>query len=710
MLKAVLLQCIDRHFMSTAASATASAPPDIQRKEIRVPKSGQFHLLDKALTNKEIDAVLDSIAKDLGDLPSVPARYRDIRNASSSTKLHGYQVTTREAVLIQPFFRTPLLFPNTAHDEGRYAYLLLLQIEVHDGDPATTERYLFSQREYAADPLEHGLEKRCSEIAPPAFLEQFIAPQNPGTNEQTRIERLSMRMMASSKGEIRRKILEAHDVASATSSLGLHRAIAGSMTLAVPTPTKNRLVAVSPHRQRIRAGSTRVPLDSVVEWACECVIGFYKARKTSKVSSTFIAQMAQPLDQMANKVPSSLLIEKHALLKELERHKYETGQVWLAGSSTPKGWTVEDVLDAFSEPLELNDSPLDKKGNPQPLSPAPTEVYYQSIRKSFGFSTKDRAVQLRVTSRTCSVILPAGAGWIGASATAANKISLADFITRKKTFRAVFDHGRALYCSEGAYRSSDLQLATSQLLKIFQVVPDLAKVHTEKGVFSSKPSSFDPTSSFHFIESDPLITSTTSMLICDDATAEWCDFIEIDANKNRIRWLHAKVQQIELKSDREQRQAAQKAGTTLPKKTQAVGTSPSISASDLEEVVGQAIKNLSRLRMLSSDPEFKKRKTDWETKDCALVTTGPVARMRRLGKLAVADIGARFDAAAAHPYTEYEVGIVVPNYSLKRLQDEFAKIEKRKASQPVVQAFWLLSGFMHACLEVGARPMVFVHQ
>lgn len=666
--------------------------------------------MNKPLKKKEIAAVLDSIVNDLGILPPASVQYRDISDSSSPTNHNGYHVITREAVLIQPFLRAPLILPNTAHREERYAYLFLLQIEVHDGDPNTTERYLFSQREHASDPLDHGLNKRCSEIAPPAFLEQFITQRGSSATEQTRIERLSMRMMASSRGEVRRKTIEAHDVASATSSLGLHRAIAGSMTLAVPVATKNRLVAVSPHRQRIRTGSTRVPLDSVVEWACECVVGFYKARKTSTVSSAFIAQMAQPLDQMTDKVPSSILIERHALLKELERHKHETGQIWLANSSTPSGWTVDDVLDTFSEPLVLANSPLDKNGNKQPLSPVPKEVYYQGNKKSFGFPKNDRAVRLRITSRTCSVILPTGAGWIGKHATDRNKISLDDFISRKKTFRAVFDHGRALYCSEGAYRSSNLQLATSQLLKIFQAVPDLAKVHTEKGVKSSDPISFDQQSCFHYIEHDELITCKMSTLICDDATSEWCDFIEIAADGLRFRWLHAKVQQVELQSDRSTRKAAKKKGATLPKVTQEVGSSPSISASDLEEVVGQAIKNLARLRILSSDLEFAKRKAIWEKEDCTLIATGPVARLRRLGKHTVPDIGTLFDTAAAHPHTEHEVGIVVPNYSLQLLTDEFAKIEKGTAAQHVVQAFWLLSGFMHACLEVGARPMVFVHK
>jgi hypothetical protein len=695
--------------MNTAPTANTLSLPRTLMDQIRVPKSGQFLVLKAALKKSDIERVFDSIVSDLGSTPLNPPGYRHFGNASSAKNLHGMVVRDTVSLLIQPYQRAPLILPNSGLVEGRYAYLLLLQIQVNDVSRGTSERYLFIQREHASDPLEHGLAAHCTEIDPPAFLEQFVSSRNIAHNVvEPRIERLSMRMMASSRGEIRRKIIEAYDVASATSSLGLHRVIAGSMTLAIPTRTRNQTVAVSPHRQRVRAGSTRASLESVCEWARQCAVGFYKTRLTATVSSPFIAQMAQPLDELANKQPSSILIERHALLEDLSVHAAETGQTWHPSRSTPQGWSIDEVLETFSQPIELDVAPVDKNGNAVPLTPTPKEVFYDSCRKSFGFPKQDRAIKLRVTSRTCKIDLPPGAGSIGTSPTDKNRIGLAEFINRRKAFRVVFDNGRALYCSEGAYRTSNMSLATRQLTGIFEAVPDLAKVHTEKGVVNRTDSAFQPTSSFHFIENDSNITNPKSMLICDDSSVEWCDYIELDASAPRIRWLHAKVQQIELEADKIVRNAAKAAGTQMAKKTQPVGTNPSLSASDLEEVIGQAIKNLSRLRISTLDPAFTSRRQKWETEKCSLPSPGDITRLRRQGQPPITDIGKRFDEAASHPLAVYEVGIVVPNYSRSTLEQEFENIGKKKVDQSVLQAFWLLSSFMHACLEVGARPIVFL--
>ncbi|MCF5325076.1 hypothetical protein GIW15_14000 [Pseudomonas lurida] len=132
------------------------------------------------------------------------------------------------------------------------------------------------------------------------------------------------------------------------------------------------------------------------------------------------------------------------------------------------------------------------------------------------------------------------------------------------------------------------------------------------------------------------------------------------------------------------------------------------SASNLQEVVGQALKNLSRLRITQQDHEFAPRRDKWLTQYCVLPTKGQISRLRRPLNLNADKLDNIFDDAASNPTALYEVGIVIPNYSLSYLEGEMKKISKGKASQTVLQAFWLLSGYMHACLEVGAKPIIFV--
>ncbi|MET5013442.1 hypothetical protein AAHH80_41415, partial [Burkholderia pseudomallei] len=74
-----------------------------------------------------------------------------------------------------------------------------------------------------------------------------------------------------------------------------------------------------------------------------------------------------------------------------------------------------------------------------------------------------------------------------------------------------------------------------------------------------------------------------------------------------------------------------------------------------------------------------------------------------------AAIEARCDAAAIAPHAVDAGPIVVPNYSKTHVESELAKSATGDAQPSVLPMFGLLSGFMHGCLEVGAKPLVFIH-
>jgi hypothetical protein len=178
-----------------------------------------------------------------------------------------------------------------------------------------------------------------------------------------------------------------------------------------------------------------------------------------------------------------------------------------------------------------------------------------------------------------------------------------------------------------------------------------------------------------------------------------------------MRWLHAKVQPLLTPACAAARHTAKATGAKAPVAVYGpVSQGASLSASDLQEVIGQAMKNLAFLRIPSSDNSFQKRCASWIADFCTLPSKANIRRNRRaaFASLKVADISSRFDSLSSDPLAEFEVGLVVPNYSYNVLCTELAKIPVGTASQPIVQAFWLLSGFMHACLEVGAKPLVFM--
>ncbi|AJY40455.1 hypothetical protein BW21_4409 [Burkholderia humptydooensis] len=148
-------------------------------------------------------------------------------------------------------------------------------------------------------------------------------------------------------------------------------------------------------------------------------------------------------------------------------------------------------------------------------------------------------------------------------------------------------------CSEGAYGSDNLTLATRQLAGIFRGISALGDVHSEKGETQRLSTSFQAQSCFHVIETEDDLAHPDSALICGDSTVEWVDCIELDSAAPRIRWMHAKVQKIESEEANE----AKKKKTALPpdvSPTVEVRKSPLLSASDLDDAARRRADEVAR--------------------------------------------------------------------------------------------------------------------
>lgn len=698
------------------------------RPFLRFGKSGNFHLLKKSLSKSVVQKIFDHARVEQDKLNPVPVpsgvvygpialpanvEYIEIRSPQPTIVVDGTSVDVHTSVLIRSFPRSPNMAPKSGLVENVFGTIVMIECRVHATSAHLEHSYLFLHRENAIDPMKFGLGAFVDPIDLAPFVEQFIAPVVTAAGKRNaRIEQISMSYMASSQNEVRRRIVEAYDVERTTSSLGLHRTIAGSMTVYKATGIKSRPVSLTPHKQSLREGTSRIAYNALIAWAANRAVGFRDTKHTSKLSSGFLAQMAQPLTDLISKKPSSILIERIAFEEAISSYEKDTSRSWGPNAKTPSKWSIDDVLESLSDPIVLDPTPLDSKGNKISMVPLPKEVYYRPLKDLPNYAATDRFL-IKVSSRKCRVLLPKGTGQFLHSMATEPPVDLSEVLNDAESFRVVFDHGRALYCSEGAYKSTNIELAIEQLTHIFMPVKNLGEVVTEKGSITAASTSFPSDSSFYFIENEPLISDPNSILICDDAKDEWCDFIEIDAIQPRIRWLHAKVQGVETKASKVARESAKKNKLRIPHPiyTKVDGTS-SLSASDLQEVIGQAMKNLAKLRLDSTDTAFVNRCNRWVSENCTLPLKSKIKRNRRAihTGLNLKNISDKFDEISGDPLAVLEVGIVIPNYSAKNLILELEKISVGAGLQHVIQAFWLLSGFMHACLEVGARPLVFMQE
>ena len=285
------------------------------------------------------------------------------------------------------------------------------------------------------------------------------------------------------------------------------------------------------------------------------------------------------------------------------------------------------------------------------------------------------------------------------------KERLDQFIERKKLFRVLLENGSVLFSPEGAFKDGNIAESAKMVLEMFQPRSVLASVTTEKGSASTR-ANFDNDSSFFVIRQH--IAGAAKWLICDDATNEWCDFLSFENTGvgPKITWLHAKVKR--------------KKDGSGALKSMGSGKRGSSSASGLQEVVGQAVKNLGRLRLRRNSDGVTGaagRSGKWlENYQWPDDATGTVAGFKRLctspagGVPTTTDIDAMlkdFDAAANNSNTVYEVALVVPNYRRSTLQNVFKNLGTSRSSETAPQLFWLLSGFMSSCIEVGARPIIY---
>ncbi|OYU45944.1 MAG: hypothetical protein CFE44_04855, partial [Burkholderiales bacterium PBB4] len=396
---------------------------------------------------------------------------------------------------------------------------------------------------------------------------------------------------------------------------------------------------------------------------------------------------------------------------------------WAKGGAPPSWDDISFIDAAFDIPVPLKKVAPTKpvpvqtpaagskaagKANAAPKPSSAVRRYEGTVSDSAGTTVQ---VALEIEGGTCRFsTVPDGR--LGDVRSTAGVIPFEQMVTRAKALRVSFDKGRVLYAAEGAHRSGNLKLAVFRLQESIHGFKSFDAVTTEKGEkdkITPGEIFFPAESSFYAIENDQGIASGAT-LVCCDATDEICDYLDIDLTGRRLRWLHAKVQR---KSSEAAKKAAAVAAAALPvgAKAQkaalkAMGSlKGSLSASSLQEVVGQAIKNLAFLRRDSSETEFTKEVDRW-AETCELAEPAKIPRVRRGSKKP----GDEVATILADPSVRHEVAIVVPAYSKKRLATEFGKIELGTADQECVQMFWLLSGFTQACLEVGVTPLIFMRE
>jgi hypothetical protein len=261
------------------------------------------------------------------------------------------------------------------------------------------------------------------------------------------------------------------------------------------------------------------------------------------------------------------------------------------------------------------------------------------------------------------------------------KDTLLTALNARQAFRIVPTAADTIYVGGDFYRV-DLDVhAGGQgrlLLDLLQPVAKLEQLTSEKGDYGKAPvGGFDENSVFDLIDRGlqgkliptPFSGPPFDLVACTDLGREIADFVAIDSKNARIVFIHAKAGKAQF------------------------------SVSALQEVVGQAVKNLANVAVRSDRlaPELEVLKKKWKPE------AGHTRDRLRLGTRA--DFVKEAARVSSAPNAQREVWLVLGHLLSKSKAEK--KIAAGKADPAVLQMFMLLSSLYTQCVSIGATLRIY---
>jgi hypothetical protein len=205
------------------------------------------------------------------------------------------------------------------------------------------------------------------------------------------------------------------------------------------------------------------------------------------------------------------------------------------------------------------------------------------------------------------------------------------------------------------------------LLGLFVGKPNLSNLESEKGDFQPGQTVFDANSVFSAVEQ---IHANDDFLFCDDLGDEWADHISFNKDENCVYFIHSKHGE------------------------------PSTSASSMQIVVGQAMKNLGNM-YFSSDQIVAKYERSIRGKK---ISGSSIDRVRRRSGQFPS-----FVKKLTGSYKYERTCVLACSFiSKSQMSRELKKIKKgERVRGNITQFFWIISSFAHACKEAGVTMRIY---
>lgn len=462
-------------------------------------------------------------------------------------------------------------------------------------------------------------------------------------------ERVSLLNMSVARNAIQKRTYEADSLETAIPSLGLGRTIVRSARV----KANGRQTAASLGTGLLSSETKNKSVNDYSSWAKDLA----KATSKKTTPTGFISYFARPVRSLPGGVePNGILLDLQFLRDASAAAEVTVSQKGKAAdASILSGEAVRALCERFSELGEVGTSiSKDRWEVTFPFVTKPGELRKNKVTFSF---THPDLMSLRLQ-------------WAGDD----GWTTLTREMFERTSLRVTTTDLRYVFAQGQVFEDRRICAELPHIAQIIEAQPILAKCKSEKGKKRSTTRGFSAKSAFSAIETT--IAKRGSLLVCDDFGDEWADFIEIDPIQRRVAFYHAKHKRDETNS-----------------------------ASAFHDLIGQALKNLGRLAVVSD--ELRGKQIKWEGNWIGTA----IPRIRSPMGSSAANFIKAYDDVNQSPSVLRQVCLVTTFLSKTKLDDMFAAAKvthkgRRKLRPNEFQLIHLLASFLSACRDVGAEPRV----
>lgn len=470
-------------------------------------------------------------------------------------------------------------------------------------------------------------------------------------SENAEYQKLSLRNMTVSGKAIR---VRAYEAANLNGSLSLHGA-GRSIPSHIKVRQGSSVISLS-NSGRVNELSQRVKFQDIISWAHNKIEILQNGK-----NNEFLEYFAKRLDLsevIESRIkPSSILIEIGKLFDD-----FENNSIYFYRSDSKKVYITERLkrklasrLEEVYELSELNNRLFLIKG-----------VGKKDVLK---VNKKTLSIKINILSRL--KIEHEG-----------KETSIQSYIKKNKLYCVTFTDPKYMYFMDSCFQDRSGISEIDNILEILKpkdnfLVEDEKEPKDEPLTESS--TEFSIKSVFGFVEN---LHKEDDYIFCDDLGTEWADHITISIPDKSINFIHSKY-------------------------TDNITT----SASNLHEVVGQAIKNIGNMFFTKSLFLDKKLNSKFKKKyETSKGISTNISRIRgdNLKAFDSNVFESKLDLLLRDPYLSRKCILCCPFLSKAQIEAEFNKIKEGKQVRGnIIQLLWIISSFAHAVKEMNIIPIIY---